>query len=111
MDVKKKRFLIIGCFVLWGVTTLSLIVFGFPMHNRLANGVYGGPTIIGDICYISCSFIRGLYKGLSEYPSLIEFILMFIMQFLIYFLIGWIISFLIFPKKKSLHESPETKDN
>jgi hypothetical protein len=110
MKIKHKRLIIIGCCIAWGMTTLSLLVFGYPMHNRLPSGNYGEPTIVGYICYISCSIIREISRALQEYPNLLEFIVLFVTQFLIYAILGIIISYAAYPpwrKTKTLPESPE----
>jgi len=105
MKTKHKRLIIIGCFIAWGMLTLSLTAWG---ESFLGNG--GKQlNLLGYICLFSILFTGRIIMSfhlLIKSPVL-GYTIFFVVQFLVYSLIGTAVAYAPWRKTKSLPESTE----
>jgi len=108
MKIKHKRLIIIGCFIAWGMLTLSLMAWG---DSLLGNG--GKQlNILGYICLFSVIFtgriIMFFHESLKSEP--LGYTIFFVVQFLIYALIGIIVAFAPWRKTPPPESTPPAPD-
>lgn len=97
-QIWRKRLPVIVICEVWGLTTLTLLTWGWNTHLLLDENGY---NVLGRLCWASYTFTDQMISqviqlfGILPSESIISITLAFLIQFVIYLIIGLIISIVI----------------
>jgi len=98
-----KRLLVVAICEVWGLTTLTLLTWGWNTHLLLDENGYNA---LGRLCWASYTFKDQMISqviqlfGILPSKSIISITLAFLIQFVIYLIIGLVISIVLCRKTK-----------